>query len=108
MSETGPSDNEGWVHRAFARLAAWLRYSRLSLLFAIGLIALWQALVVGLDVPRYILPAPSEIYTQFWRNLPRIAYYTLVTAGESFVGFLVAVAIGVPLALVVAFSSALR
>jgi len=59
-------------------------------------------------VPRYILPAPSEIYVQFWRNLPRIAYYTLVTGGESFVGFFVAVGIGVPLAVVVAFSSALR
>ena len=90
------------------RLRTWIRHSRLSLLFAIGLIALWQALVVGLDVPRYILPAPSEIWVQFVRNLPRIAYYTLVTAGESFVGFFVAVGIGVPLSVVVAYSSVLR
>ena len=42
--------------------------------------------VVGLSVPRYILPAPSEIYVQFIRNFVRIAGYTLVTGGESFVG----------------------
>jgi NitT/TauT family transport system permease protein len=100
--------DEPWTSRVLARLWAWWRYSRLFLLFAIGLFALWQALVVGLGVPRYILPAPSEIYTQFWRNLPRISYYTLITAGESFVGFFVAVGIGVPLAVVVAFSSVLR
>jgi NitT/TauT family transport system permease protein len=108
LSAPDPQDDEPWTSRALARLRAWWRYSRLSLLFAIALFALWQALVVGLAVPRYILPAPSEIYTQFWRNLPRISYYTLVTAGESFVGFFVAVGIGVPLAVVVAFSSALR
>src|SRR5204863_478926 len=87
---------------------AWGRYSRLFVFFVIGLFALWQAIVVGLGVPRYILPAPSEIYVQFIRNFVRIAGYTLVTGGESFVGFFVAVAIGVPLGVVVAFSSALR
>ena len=108
MSAPGPSGAPSLVGRIAGRLWSWLRYSRLSIFFAIGLFALWQGLVVELDVPRYILPAPSEIYVQFWRNLPRIAYYTLVTGGESFVGFFVAVGIGVPLAVVVAFSSALR
>jgi len=108
LSAPGPGGASSLVGRIAGRLWSWLRYSRLSIFFAIGLFALWQGLVVELDVPRYILPAPSEIYVQFWRNLPRIAYYTLVTGGESFVGFFVAVGIGVPLAVVVAFSSALR
>jgi NitT/TauT family transport system permease protein len=108
LSPSGPHDDEPWSRRATQRLLAWWRYSRLFVFFVIGLFALWQAIVVGLSVPRYILPAPSEIYVQFIRNFVRIAGYTLVTGGESFVGFFVAVAIGVPLGVVVAFSSALR
>jgi NitT/TauT family transport system permease protein len=45
---------------------------------------------------------------QLWRNLPRIAEYTLVTGGETLGGFLLAVLLGVPLALAVAFSPLLR
>ena len=60
------------------------------------------------QVPLYIVPPPSAVLYQLWRNLPRIAEYTLVTGGETVGGFLIAVALGVPMALAVAFSRVLR
>ena len=34
-------------------------------------------------MPLYILPPPSAVFYQLFRNLPRIAEYTLVTGGET-------------------------
>ncbi len=76
--------------------------------FALLLFAAWEALVRGLAVPLYILPPPSAVLYQLGRNLPRIAEYTLVTGGETLAGFLVAVGVGVPLSMAVAFSNVLR
>jgi ABC-type nitrate/sulfonate/bicarbonate transport system permease component len=83
--------------RSFA-LTGWLdRLARswVSLAFAVGFFALWEALVRGFDVPRYIVPAPSSIAYQFWRNLPRILEYSLITGGETLMGFAVAILLGV-------------
>jgi len=93
---------------AVRRLPTALAEGWLPLAFGAGLFALWEAAVRGFGVPLYILPPPSAIFYQLFRNLPRIADYTLVTGGETLSGFLVAVGIGVPLALVVAFSGLLR
>jgi ABC-type nitrate/sulfonate/bicarbonate transport system permease component len=87
---------------ALATARDWLARSWLSIAFAIGFFALWEALVKVFEVPRYIVPAPSAIFYQFFRNLPRIWEYTLVTGGETLAGF------AVPLALMVAFSNVLR
>lgn len=76
--------------------------------FALAFFAAWEALVRLLEVPLYIAPPPSSVLWQLWRNLPRIAEYTLVTGGETLGGFLLAVFLGVPLALAVAFSPFLR
>jgi ABC-type nitrate/sulfonate/bicarbonate transport system permease component len=54
----------GWLDR--------LARSWVSLAFAVGFVALWGALIRGFEVLRYIVPAPSAIFYQFWRNLPRI------------------------------------
>ena len=80
----------------------------LGLLWAPFLLVAWEAAVRLLQVPLYIVPPPSAVLYQLWRNLPRIAEYTLVTGGETVGGFLIAVAVGVPLALAVAFSRVLR
>lgn len=93
---------------ALATAASWAQRSWVSTAFALGFFAAWEAIVRGFEVPRYIVPAPSSIAYQFGRNLPRILEYTLVTGGETLMGFAVAILLGVPLALVVAFSSLLR
>jgi NitT/TauT family transport system permease protein len=77
-------------------------------LFVLAQIAAWEAAVRFFDIKAYILPTPSAIATQFVRHLDRIFDYTLVTAFESLTGFALAIVVGVPLALMVAFSPFLR
>jgi NitT/TauT family transport system permease protein len=55
--------------------------------FILGLLAAWQALVVGFGIPEYLLPSPSIIIATVERSLlVEIAY----TAGEALCGFLIA------------------
>jgi NitT/TauT family transport system permease protein len=77
-------------------------------LFAVALVAAWELAVAVFDIPLYIVPPPSEIAVQYVRNISRIWEYTLVTGMETIAGFAVAILLGVPLALMVAFSSFLR
>jgi NitT/TauT family transport system permease protein len=77
-------------------------------IFAIVLLAVWQAAVVLFHIPAYIVPAPLAIFQQFIRNWPVIRADTIVTGVETLGGFALAIAIGIPLALIVAFSPFLR
>jgi NitT/TauT family transport system permease protein len=77
-------------------------------LFALALFALWQAAIWLFSIPAYILPAPLAIFRQFVRNWPVIWADTLVTGMETIGGFALAIGIGVPLAVIVAFSPLLR
>src|SRR5262249_15556666 len=71
---------------------------------AVLFLALWEAVVYVFEVPRYIVPAPSAIVRQFVRNFRLIWHYTLVTGMETLIGYVIAVVIGVPLSMLVAFS----
>jgi NitT/TauT family transport system permease protein len=58
--------------------------------FILGVLVVWQALVVGLGIPEYLLPAPSVIVTTIEKSLlVEIGY----TAGEALCGFLIASAL---------------
>jgi NitT/TauT family transport system permease protein len=91
-----------------SRLQSWLHQAWLPILFVILLFGTWEASVWAFDIALYILPPPSVIAEQFVLRFDRIWEYTLVTGGETLVGFLVAVVLGVPLSLVIAFSWVLR
>jgi NitT/TauT family transport system permease protein len=77
-------------------------------LFVLAQFAAWEAAVRYFDIKPYVIPAPSAMAPQFTRNIERIVDYTLVTAFESLTGLGLAIVIGVPLALMVAFSPFLR
>jgi NitT/TauT family transport system permease protein len=59
----------------------------IPLCFIIGVLALWQGLVVGLGIPEYLLPAPLVIVETLDRSLLTESAYT---AGEAFCGFVIA------------------
>jgi NitT/TauT family transport system permease protein len=70
-------------------------------IFVLG-IALWEGLVRGLDVQRFLLPAPSEILSTFWDERDTLVSAGLFTFKEAVGGFLIGSAFAVIVALVLA------
>lgn len=89
-------------------LRSWFADSRNTILFVIGFLLFWEVIVAVFKIPRYILPSLSSVVRQFIRNFDLIWQYTLVTGMEAFIGFVIAVALGVPLAMLTGFSKILR
>lgn len=57
-----------------------------------------EVLVLVLNVPRYVLPRPSEIVVALVSNLSYLSSHLLITLGEILVGFLAGAVIGIALA----------
>ena len=74
--------------------------SKFAVPVAILLIVLgiWESAVHLFEIPRYILPAPSKIVVTLFAKHAQLLKHTLVTLEEMLLGFLLAVSIGVPLA----------
>jgi putative hydroxymethylpyrimidine transport system permease protein len=68
----------------------------------------WEALAKLGHVENYLLPAPSEVASALWRDRDLLAPDAWVTAREVLLGFAVALAIGVAIALVLHVSPVLR
>src|SRR2546422_4002859 len=64
-------------------------------------LAVWEAGVALYRMPAYLLPAPSVIFETFVTELPRLAYHGWVTAYEMLLGYALAVAVAVPLAIAI-------
>jgi NitT/TauT family transport system permease protein len=69
-----------------------------------ALIALWQLLAAVFSVPAYLLPPPSTILSELLRNWHAYFSDTVITGIEVIVGFVISVAIGVPTAILLAYS----
>jgi NitT/TauT family transport system permease protein len=106
MATTTPAD--GLVPVVSASAIGWRRrwnaVGGTTVSGAIAFVVLWETVVVVFEVPRYIVPAPSAVFRQFVRHFPLIWHYTLVTGAETLIGYMIAVVIGVPLSMLVAFS----
>jgi len=73
-----------------------------------GLVLFWELTVRLLDIPDYVLPAPSEVLTVLTGNAAVIAGHTLSTVATATLGLLLGTVTGVTLAVVMAASSAVR
>ena len=72
------------------------------------ILAIWQATVTFLRLPRFILPPPLEVMTALIANFPILMRDTWVTARETIAGFLLSIVIAVPLAVLISASPPLR
>jgi putative hydroxymethylpyrimidine transport system permease protein len=72
------------------------------------MVGAWQALAKLGHVENYLLPAPSEVASALWRDRDLLAPDAWVTAREVLLGFALALAIGVAIALVLHLSPVLR
>ena len=79
-----------------------------NLLYLVGLIVGWEALTIVLNINSLLLPAPSAIAEVFVRFAELILVSCAITLGEAMAGFVLAVVIGVALAVVVVYSPPLR
>ena len=91
----------GLVIARFGRLATFPIFLALLILF-------WERSIDWFSIPRYILQRPSDIVINSMADMPRLAEYTMVTTSETLLGFVAALAAGVPLGLAIVTSQLLR
>jgi NitT/TauT family transport system permease protein len=104
MRADGVDDDDDLPDRR-ATLARLARASVPWLSIAVLLVA-WELCVRGFRIPDYLLPAPSEVWSQTWALKAAVAGHTLATLKTIAFGFGLAVAISLPLAVLVTSSPA--
>ena len=73
---------------------------RLSPLFGILVfLAIWEIGVHLFKVPRYLMPPPTSVFVTFVQEFPKLLFHGWVTTYEMLLGFVMAVAIAIPLAI---------
>ncbi len=98
MSETGGVTRRGGRRARFDLLQA----VGLPVLSFVVLVVMWEVAIVGLQVPEYLVPAPSKFIARFYEARQLLWDQSLVTGGEVLAGFALATIISIPLALVIA------
>ena len=94
---------------------AWRRWpsdqARVVLLPVVTLIAVilvWAGVTAALDIPAYLVPSPQSVVAKLVEYWQFLLQQLAVTLGETFVGMLVAIAIGVPIAMAIAYFKTLE
>jgi len=68
----------------------------------------WEASVRIFSLPAWVLPAPSAIVMVSKDWAPELLFNSFVTLRETVVGFLIALVLSIPLAVVIAFTTTVR
>lgn len=77
-------------------------------LAVLGALLLWEALVRLLDVPPWLLPAPSAVLGALWQERGVILPHAQATVTEALVGIALGIGLAVPIATVMALLPLLR
>lgn len=85
------------------RAAQWLR-TLLPTAVILSILAIWQAAVSALEVPKWLLPSPSSVISAFWEFRGDLVLHTWATLKETLLGLLLGVVLAVPTALLMASS----
>jgi NitT/TauT family transport system permease protein len=67
-------------------------------------LAIWQLGVTVSRMPAYLLPAPTEVARTFIDELPKLLRHGWVTTHEMLLGYLLAVAVAIPIAIAITSS----
>jgi putative hydroxymethylpyrimidine transport system permease protein len=93
----------------FAGVTRLARAYGLSLLLVLLLLGIWEAVSRSGSVKDYILPAPDQVLSELWNDWALVfRSATWVTFQEVFIGFLIATAAGLGIAMVLHWSPVLR
>lgn len=86
----------------------WIASGWMLILFFVLFFLFWEYSIPLFDVPRYILPAPSEIVQKGSADIDKLIYYTGVTGLETIIGYAIAIILGLGFGIAISFSSILR
>jgi putative hydroxymethylpyrimidine transport system permease protein len=64
-------------------------------LFFLILVILIQIITMKLEIPKYMLPSPTDVITALWEDRTVLFEHALVTFGEALAGFAAAVILGI-------------
>lgn len=73
----------------------------------VGVIALWYAVVIFFQVPKYILPLPGDVYQRIEEDFRFLIWHSLITVLETLGGFALSIVLGIPIAIALVASRTL-
>jgi NitT/TauT family transport system permease protein len=89
------------LRRAVPRLA-------LPAALVLGIVVLWELSYRVFNLPKFVVPAPLGIIAETWEWRWRLASHAGVTLYETLAGFVLSIAVGTPLAVLIVYSPLLR
>lgn len=96
---TSPVSSRGQASRPVARvpLLAQARFQKIAYPLGVGLflLALWQGLVTGLELPPYLVPSPVLMVKTLWTDWAALGISLLVTVKVTLLAFIAATVVGV-------------
>jgi NitT/TauT family transport system permease protein len=95
-----PAAKKSPLFRALAKLNSHRNFLLTFLLLIVG----WQVAADTLNLPVYILPSPTDVWAGFLSQPWRMLSNLMVTVQIIIAGYLVAIVVSIPLALLIAFS----
>jgi NitT/TauT family transport system permease protein len=93
-----PVPREGLGRMVGRRVVDWLP----ALVVFVGLVALWQGLIVWLNVQQFLLPKPTSIASTFWTDKSELWHAGWYTFQEALGGFVLGSGFAILVALVLA------
>ena len=70
----------------------------------VAMVVVWELAVALFRVPEYILPTPRGIAASMVKEWRYLALHTWITVQEVLLGFAMAVAVGIPIAMAIVYS----
>lgn len=95
----------GRRERSWLQVAWPLVWPPIAMALIVGLA--WETVTAALEIPAYIIPAPSRIWEAFWGNPSGLLYHAGVTLTEAVSGCLIGSFLGALLGTAFAYSSLL-
>lgn len=97
-------DEQEVAHQRGLRMERY-RHRLLPFVGILGFLVIWEVLVIIFDVPEYLLPKPSQVVLTLIDQFDLLLRNGWITAYEMILGYLLAVAVGVPLAIAITSSA---
>jgi NitT/TauT family transport system permease protein len=76
-----------------------LKQRSLPFVGILGFLVIWELLVILFKVPAYLLPKPTDIFLTIIDDMRSLTNHGLITAYEMLLGYFLAIAIAIPLAI---------